>query len=128
MKWNEQETDRLTRSLMKETLEKPSTDLNSRIMSFLLKSKQDRSIMYVKKPISAGQLFVFFVIYMLVIAGCLLGLRGQQGSLVEQMGLLKNMFPIFLTVAGGISFFLFFGLLDEWLRQKQHHPQKGKNI
>ncbi|MDD2437616.1 MAG: hypothetical protein PHG27_05860 [Massilibacteroides sp.] len=124
MKWNEQETDRLTRSLMKETLEKPSTGLNNRVMSFILKNRRYRCVSYIKKPVSAGQFFLFFVVYMLVIAGGLLSLRGHQENMSEQMVFLKNMFPLFLTIAGGISFFIFFGLLDEWLRQKHRHAHE----
>lgn len=117
MKRNEQETDQLTRALMQETAEKPSLELNSRIMAFLLKKAPQKAAFSIKKPISAGQFFILFVIYMLVIAGGLMLSQKQGESLSELMLLLKDIFPIFLTVASGISFFVLFGLLDEWLQQ-----------
>lgn len=117
MKRNEQETDQLTRALMQETVEKPSADLNSRIMAFLLRKAPQKAPFSVKKPVSAGQFFLLFVVYMLVIAGGLMLSQKQGEELSELMLLLKNLFPVFLTVAGGVSFFVLFGLLDEWLQQ-----------
>ena len=115
---NEQETDQLTRSLMQETVEKPSSELNSRIMAFLLKSVPQKKAFDIKKPVSTGQFFILFVIYMLLIAGGLMLYTKKPGEVSQWMLFLKDTFPIFLTVAGGVSFFILFGLLDEWL---QHH-------
>lgn len=117
MKRNEQDTDQLTRALMRETVEKPSSELNSRIMAFLLKKAPQKQAFSIKKSVSAGQLFILFVVYMFVIAGGLLLMQKQGEDLSELMLLLKQLFPIILTVAGGVSFFVLFGLLDEWLQQ-----------
>jgi hypothetical protein len=117
MKRNEQETDQLTRALMQQTIEQPSAGLNNRIMALLLKKTPQRKAVGIKKPVSVGQLFILFVIYMLLIAGGLLLSQNQSENLSELMLILKSAFPVFLTVAGGISFFVLFGLLDEWLQQ-----------
>lgn len=117
MKRNEQETDQLTRSLMQETVEKPSSELNSRIMAFILKNVPKKSAFSIKKPVSVGQLFTLFMIYVLIIAGSLILFFNKPGEVSQWMLFLKGTFPVFLTVAGGVSFFILFGLLDEWLQQ-----------
>lgn len=118
MKPNDQETDQLTRALMQETIEKPSSDLNNRIMTLLLRKAPRRTAFSVKKPFSAGQLFILFVVYILIIVGGLLLSQKQGEDLSELTLLLKETFPIILTVVGGVSFFVLFGLLDEWLQQR----------
>lgn len=124
MKRSNQETDQLTRALMQETIEKPSSDLNRRIMAFLLRKAPQKAAFSVKKPVSARQLLLLFTVYILGIAGGLLLLQKQGGNLSELMLLLKEIFPIFLTVAGGVSFFILFGLLDEWLQQRGYKLPK----
>jgi len=124
MKKTEQEQEQLTRSLMRETIEQPSAELNTRIMSFLFQNAQIRKVFKVKAPISAAQILGVFILYMLVIAGSLLLLRNQTGEVSELMVFLKDTFPIFLTVAGGVSFFILFGMLDEWLHQHEHKVSK----
>ncbi|MDD4514174.1 hypothetical protein [Massilibacteroides sp.] len=117
MKWNEQDKDNLTRRLMQETVEKPSSDLNSRIMSMILKKATIRKAFTFKKPVSAMQFFLLLIVYVLFAAGGLYIFFSKPGETAELMVFLKQIFPIFLTVTGGVSFFILFGLLDEWLQQ-----------
>lgn len=102
---------------MKETLEQPSSDLNSRIMALLLKNAPEKRVFRIGKTVSPGLIFGVFVVYMFIIAGGMLLLRGNTGAVSELMVVLKDLFPVLLTIGGGISFFILFAQLDEWLKQ-----------
>lgn len=125
MKQNEQEINKLTRSLMQGTAEQPSSDLNSRIMAIIRKSASVRKVFQVSKPVSAGQLFGVFFVYMLLIAGGLLLLQKYSLGTNDTSDLLKELFPLILTIVGGVSFFIFFGQLDNYL-YKQKHQKASK--
>lgn len=122
---NEQEINKLTRSLMQGTAEQPSSDLNSRIMAIIRKSTSVRKVFQVSKPVSAGQLFGVFFVYMLLIAGGLLLLQKYSLGTNDTSDLLKELFPLILTIVGGVSFFIFFGQLDNYL-YKQKHQKASK--
>lgn len=125
MEKKEQEIDRITRSLMKETVEQPPEELNSRIVGLLLKMAPAKKPFRIKKALSPGLLFGVLVVYMFLVAGGLMLLKDKTaGEIVEWMLFLKDLFPVFLTLAGGVSFFLFFAQLDEWLRQREHSSSK----
>lgn len=117
MKRSEHETDRLTRALMQESIEKPSPGLNSRIMAFIKQSAPQKKAFEIKKPLSIGRLFLLFIIYMLLLVGGVVLIQTQDKQIVELSHSIKELFPLFITVAGGISFFILFGLLDKWLQQ-----------
>lgn len=119
MKRNEQDIDRLSRALMQESIEKPSSELNSRIMAFIKQSVPQKKAFDIKKPTSASHLFLCFVIYMLLLTGGVkLLFQTQDKQLTELTSSLMEILPIFLTVAGGIAFFVLFVLLDKWLQQR----------
>lgn len=127
MKRNEQEMDKLTRSLMQDATEQPSADLNSRIMAMIRKSAQARKVFAMNKPVSVGQLVGVLAVYLLVIIGGAALLQNQLSDVSQAVGFLKDYFPLILTVGGGISFFIFFGYLDSYLYRRGHASSDKTN-
>lgn len=117
MKRNENEIDQLTRSLMQETVLKPSSTLNSRIMTQLQMRVAQKNAVSIRKPLSPGLLFALFLVYILAIIAGVVLFRFHGETLSGLLTVLQVTFPILLTIVGGASFFILFSILDVWLQQ-----------
>ncbi len=117
MKRNENEIDQLTRSLMQETVLKPSSTLNSRIMTQLQMRVAQKNAVSIRKPLSPGLLFALFLVYILAIIAGVVLFRFYGETLSGLLTVLQVTFPILLTIVGGASFFILFSILDVWLQQ-----------
>ena len=117
MKRNEEEIDQLTRSLMQETVLKPSSTLNSRIMTQLQMRVAQKNAVSIRKPLSPGLLFALFLVYILAIIAGVVLFRFHGETLSGLLTVLQVTFPILLTIVGGASFFILFSILDVWLQQ-----------
>lgn len=118
MNTEDKEIDVLTRKLMEGTTEEPSPSLNSRIMALIMREKHQLRICYIRNIPSVQIILVAFMVYMLLLVGGMNLFKEYQQT--EAMShFMKQMFPLILTAAGGISFFFFFAQLDNWLRRRE---------
>ncbi|MDH6356205.1 hypothetical protein [Parabacteroides sp. PF5-9] len=120
--------DQLTTCLMKESFEEPSSSLNSRIMALIRKEKQPSPVYAVEKMPSISTLFIGVGIYLLVIIGLLSLFQANEMAGAQFVWIIKNSVPFILTVGSGISFFFFYGQLDNWLRRKEELQQKKEAV
>lgn len=127
MEKKDQEADRIIRKLMKETVEKPPADMNSRIIGVLRENAREKRSYSFDKIWSPGLLSGLFVVCLCFVAGILLLFNDSAVRYVsESLLLLKEYFPVFLTIGAGISFFILFAQLDEWLKQRKHNTSQAE--
>lgn len=122
MKNEKKDINKLTRGLMEGTAQTPSPGLLGKIMERVMQEKKAIQKNYFRKLPSPGVLFGILLIYMLVVAGISYLFLSQPEATGAIKQKLKDYFPIFFTVATGISFFFFFTQLDNWL-----HAREKKN-
>lgn len=124
MNTTDNKIDQLTRNLMKDTAEQPSSSLNMRIMALIMKEKQLIRKCKMKGLPSPAAIMTGFVVYMLIIVGVFYWGFSSTGT--TQPNSIIAFFPILLTIGGGVSFFFLFSQLDNWLKQKEVMEQKLK--
>lgn len=117
MNTEDKEIDKLTRKLMEGTTEQPSPSLNSRIMALIMREKPQLRICHMRNIPSTQIIVVALLAYMLLLVGGMNLFQTYQHTEVISHSL-KQMFPLILTGAGGISFLFFFTQLDNWLRRR----------
>jgi len=120
MNTNEDKINKLTRDLMQGTAEQPSASLMSRIMNSIMREKNVVRKAYIKKMPSLTWLLGGLFVYLLVVAGILFSFKFNAENKIEITPMFWDIFPLILTITGGISCFFFFSQLDNWLRKKEH--------
>lgn len=125
MKIEDPKIDKLTRNLLQGTAKQPSASLMDRIMSAVIKEKQQAQKGYLRKLPSIGGLAAGFFVYLLIAAGLLYFFftNPGEGSQLFSKEVIQT-FPIFLTFAAGISFYFLFSQLDKWLFRKEKEKAK----
>lgn len=119
MKRNENEIDLLTRGLMRDTAESPSPSLNSRIMAMIMQEKKRVFTYYVKARLTPVGIFAIFMAYMLIVVGILFVGKTYIGGNAAVHTVMRNAFPVMLTVASAVSFFFLFTQLDNWMKREE---------
>lgn len=127
MNTKDKDIDQLTRKLMQESIEQPSSSLSFRIMEMIRQEMKETKVYYVNKTPSASSILVGLLIYLAFIAIVVYSLQSNPELTSHVMDSVKDSFPMMLTIGSGISFFFLFGELDKWLRSKEKHKDLEAN-
>lgn len=118
MNTNEKDIDRLTRGLMRDAAEQPSSSLNARIMKLIRAEKKRAATYRMRRLPPMSVVLALFAAYMLLMSGALFLYKDAPESATSLPEAAKGYFPLLLTVGAGISFCYFFAELDKWLRRR----------
>lgn len=119
MNIQENDIDRLTRGLMRDTAEQPSPALNSRIMALIMQEKRRVFKYYVKARFTPAGIIGSCVAYLFIVVGILFVAKNYAGENTALYTAMKSSFPILLTVASAVSFFFLFTQLDNWMKREE---------
>lgn len=111
--------DHLTHELMRGTAEQPSASLNARIMALITQEKRRVYKCYVSKRLTPVGVFGMLMAYLFALVGILYWVKLSPGGAETVLGSLRTYFPVVLTIASGISCFILFTQLDNWLRSEE---------
>lgn len=107
MKQNNQSLDQLTRRLMEESIEQPSSNLNSRIMGLLRKEQQiKKKTVYFSSLPSAENIIWGMVVYLIVVGTFFYLSRGNIAEMKETIASVVDHYALgIVTISAGTLLF-----------------------
>ena len=126
MNMENKQIDKLTRELMKDAVEQPSSLLMAKIMTQIQQVKEEEKRV-ARQRSSMGSLFSFkniygiLLFYLLLVVCTVAFLTNGLESFFSSFPMLKELFPVVFTGLAVIAFLFLFSQLDNWLWQKEEH-------
>ncbi len=107
MKQNNQSLDQLTRRLMEESIEQPSSNLNSRIMGLLRKEQQiKKKTVYFSSLPSAENIIWGMVVYLIVVGAFFYLSGGNIAEMKETIASVVDHYALgIVTISAGTLLF-----------------------
>lgn len=107
MKQNNQSLDQLTRRLMEESIEQPSSNLNSRIMGLLRKEQQiKKKTVYFSSLPSAENIIWGMVVYLMVVGAFFYLSGGNIAEMKETIASVVDHYALgIVTISAGTLLF-----------------------